>query len=259
MIVVHTRTSCCPAAKATMTRSRTPSAIWPWATAMRALGQQPAQLLGLGLDGLDAVVHEEHLPAPVELPQDGIPHEACGGLGDAGLDGQAVLRRGLDDAHVSDAHERQVQRARDGRRRERQDVDLGLELLEALLVGHAEALLLVDDDEPEVPEADVPAEQAMGADDDVHAARREAGQRVLLLGAGHEAGQRAHRDGIGRQALAEGHEMLRGQDRGGHQDGDLGAGLDGLEGGAQGDLGLAVADVAAPRGGPWACRAPGRS
>ena len=119
-----------------------------------------------------------------------------------------------------------------------------LQLLEALLVGHAEALLLVDHDEPQVPEADVLAEQPVRADDDVHAARREAGQRLVLLGAGHEAGQRADRDGVRREALAEGHEVLRGQDRGRHQDGHLGARLDRLEGGPQGHLRLAVADVA---------------
>ena len=39
--------------------------------------------------------------------------------------------------------------------------------------------------------------------------------------------------------------MLLGQQRGGHQDGDLLSILDGLEGGPDRDLGLAVADVAA--------------
>ena len=119
------------------------------------LRQEPAQLLGLGLDRLHPVVDEEDLPAAVELAQDGVPDEPRGGLRDARLDGQAVLRRRLDDAHVAHADEGHVQRARDRRGRERQDVDLRAELLEALLVGHAEALLLVHDEEPQVAEADV--------------------------------------------------------------------------------------------------------
>ena len=43
-----------------------------------------------------------------------------------------------------------MQRARDRRRREGEDVDLEAELAEQLLLRDAEALLLVDDHEPEV-------------------------------------------------------------------------------------------------------------
>ena len=50
---------------------------------------------------------------------------------------------------------RQVQRPRDRRRRQRQHVDLAAELLEPLLGGDPEALLLVDDDQAEVLELDV--------------------------------------------------------------------------------------------------------
>ena len=126
------------------------------------VGQQAAQLLGLGLDGLDPVVDEEDLAAAVELAQDGVADEAGGRLRDARLDGQPVLRRRLDDAHVAHADERQVERARDGRGRQRQHVDLGPQLLEALLVGDAEALLLVDHEQPQVAEADVLARAAGG-------------------------------------------------------------------------------------------------
>ena len=59
----------------------------------------------------------------------------------------------LHQRHVAQPGERQVQRARDRRRREREHVGLEPELLEPLLVLHAEAVLLVDDDEAEVREA----------------------------------------------------------------------------------------------------------
>ena len=44
---------------------------------------------------------------------------------------------------------------------------LGAQLLEPLLVDDAEMLLLVDDEQAEIPELDRLAEQRMGADDDV--------------------------------------------------------------------------------------------
>ena len=81
-----------------MTLSRAPSAIWPWPDDDPGAGQQPAQLLGLGLDRLDPVVDVEDLAAAVELAQDRVLDEAGRRLGDPGLDRQAVLRRRLDDA-----------------------------------------------------------------------------------------------------------------------------------------------------------------
>ena len=48
---------------------------------------------------------------------------------------------------------------------------VALQLLEALLVHHAEALLFVDDDQPEIAEDDVLLQDAVRADDDVDLAR----------------------------------------------------------------------------------------
>ena len=55
-------------------------------------------------------------------------------------------------------------------------MDVGLERLQPLLVGDAEALLLVDDDEAEPLELDRLGEQRMRADDDVD---RAVGQALL--------------------------------------------------------------------------------
>ena len=76
--------------------------------------------------------------------------------------GRRLFGGGLDGAHVADAGEGEVERARDGRRGHGEDVDLGAHLLEALLVGDAEALLLVHDDEAEVLERDVFLDEAGG-------------------------------------------------------------------------------------------------
>ena len=77
-----------------------------------------------GLDVLDPVVDVEDLPATVDLAVDRVAHQAVVVLRDPRLDGQPRLGRGLDHRQVANAHERQVERARDGRRREREHVDL---------------------------------------------------------------------------------------------------------------------------------------
>ena len=180
MIVVHTRTSAAPSAKAIITFSSAPSGHLAVADDEADARQHPAQLVGLGLDRLDPVVDVEDLPAAVELAQDRVADEPGRRLGDARLDRQPILGRRLDDAQVADPGEGQVERPRDRRRRQGQHVDLATELLEPLLGGDAEALLLVDDDQPEVAEPDVLAQQPMRADDDVDGAVGKARDRRRL-------------------------------------------------------------------------------
>ena len=172
-------------------------------------------------------------------------HELLVVLADVGLDGPAALRRGLDHADVADPGQRHLQRARDRRRAHRDDVHAQLELAQQLLLLDAEALLLVDDEQPQVLGADVAREQAVGADEDVHLALGEAGDRVLLLGGRAEARDVLDRHRVVLEALGEGAVVLLGQDRRRRQHHHLLAVLGGLEGGAQRHLGLAVADVAA--------------
>ena len=63
--------------------------------------------------------------------------------------------------------------------RQRQHMHLGAQLLQPFLVADAEMLLLVDDQQPEIPELDGFAEQRMGADHDVD---RAVGKALLDLG-----------------------------------------------------------------------------
>ena len=151
MIVVQTRTSASPAANVIITLLEVALRHLAVADDEPGARQHPPELLGLGLDRLDPVVDEEHLAAAVELAQDRVADEPGRRLGDPGLDRQPVLRRRLDDRHVADAGEGQVQRPRDRRRGQGQDVDLAPELLQPLLRRDAEPLLLVDDDEARGP------------------------------------------------------------------------------------------------------------
>ncbi len=95
------------------------------------------------------------------------------------MNGEAVFRRRFDYAHVAQADQRHIERARDGRRGKRQNIDVELQFLQAFLVRDAEALLFIHNQEPEVVKLDVLGKQAVRADDDVHLPRLDAGQDDL--------------------------------------------------------------------------------
>ena len=167
-------------------------------------------------------------------------------LHDLRLDRQAVARRRLDHRHVADAGQRHVQRARNRRRRHRQHVHLLAQLLDPLLVRHAEALLLVDDEQAEVAERDVLRQQPVRADDDVELAGGElrramafcscfVRKRLIMSIAHREAGE----------PLLERAQVLERQHGRRREERDLLAVHHGLERRAHRDFGLAVADVAA--------------
>ena len=72
----------------------------------------------------------------------------------------------------------------------------------------AEALLLVDYQEPQVFELQIAGKQPVGADDDVH---RTVGQTVdhpAGLGGSQEAGEHLHPEGVARETVGEGLEVL---------------------------------------------------
>ena len=157
----------------------------------------------------------------------------------------AVDRRRGDQRQFAHPGQRQLQRARNGRRRQRQHMHIALQFLQAFLVLDAEMLLLVDDQKTEALEGDCRAEQRMGANDDVDGAVGDA-----LLGLGQFLGADqprglAHLDRQAGEALREGLEMLARQKRGRHHHRHLETFHGGDEGGAQRHLGLAEADVAA--------------
>ena len=91
---------------------------------MRASGTSRLQLLRDDLDTMHAVMHEEHLPAPVDLAQNRLADQVFVVFANGCADGQALLRRRLDHAHVAHVDQRHVQRARDGRGRHGQHIYL---------------------------------------------------------------------------------------------------------------------------------------
>ena len=119
------------------------------------------------------------------------------------------------------------------------------QLLDLLLVGDAEALLLVDDQQPEVAELHVLRQQAVRADDDLDLARREVLERLLLLGLRAEPADHVDAHGKRGEALAQRLHVLEREHGRRREDGDLLAVHHGLERRAHRHFRLAVADVAA--------------
>ena len=196
-------------------------------------------------DGFDPVVQVVDLSAALQLPAHGVDEHRLGVFQHKGLHRVAVVGWFLDGGHIPQARQGHVQRPGDGGGRQGQHVHALRQLLELLLVGHAEALLLVDDEQPQVLEHHVLLQQLVGADDQVQRPGPQVCQSFAGLGGGAEAGQDADVHRKTAKTADGGGVMLLGQNRGGHQDGHLLAVQNGLHGGAESHLRLAEAHVAA--------------
>ena len=209
------------------------------------LGHQALQLLPALVDRLHPVVDEEHLTVAVDLAKDDLTEARLLEHRHLGVHRGAPLRRLHEARDVACPEKGEVQRARDRGRGQGEDVHHTAQLLEALLVRHPEALLLVDDDQPQILEADVLREESVRPDQNVELPVARALEDVELLLARPEAAETVDADRELRHAVAEGHQVLLRENGGRHQHRHLLPRLHHLERGAHPHLGLAVADVAA--------------
>ncbi len=209
------------------------------------LGHDLVQPEGEGADGLDPVVDEEDLAAALDLVEDGLAHHLFGELADAGLHRLPVSRWGLDERDVAQTAHGHVEGARDRRRGHGDHIDFGAQLFELLLLGDAETLLLVEDDQAEIAETDIGAQESVGADHDVDSTLSEFLEGLLGLTGRDEPGEHTDLDRETGKPPLKGLEVLADEDRCRSENRHLFALEDRFEGGADGDLGLAVADIAA--------------
>src|SRR3712207_1098329 len=107
------------------------------------------------LDRLHAVVEVKGLPPSIALAPERESDKLLVVLADVRADRATPFGRRLDHADVTEPREGHVERARDGRRRQREHVDFEAELAQELLLRDAEALLLVEDNQAEVLRSDV--------------------------------------------------------------------------------------------------------
>ena len=145
-------------------------------------------------DGFHAIVEVIDLPVAIQLSPHRVDEHRLGVFQNERLHRIAVVRRLLNGGHIADARQRHVQRARDGRRREGQDIHTLGKLLQLLFMCHAEALLLVHDQQPEVLEPHVLLQQLVRTDHEVKRARGKVRQCFSLLCRRAEAREHADID-----------------------------------------------------------------
>ena len=209
------------------------------------LGHLFAQEAGHRRQVDDARTNKEALAAAVMFPQQRLADDQLVKRQDEGAHRQTVDRRRGDNAQIPQAGHGHLQGARNRGRGERQHMRLRAQLFEALLVGHPEMLLLVDDDQAQGAKGNGLGQQGVGADDDVDLTAFE----ILLDLAGPALGDQPrelfdpHRQAG--EALAKVLVMLQGQQRRRRHDRHLKASQRRHEGGPECDLGLAETHIAA--------------
>ena len=120
----------------------------------------------------DARAHIKALAAAIALAQQRFADHHRIKRRDESAHSQPVHRRRRDEGQFPHTGERQLQGARNGRRRQRQHMHVRLELLELFLVGHAKALFLVHNQQAQILEPDRLGQERMGTHDNVQIARR---------------------------------------------------------------------------------------
>ena len=204
-----------------------------------------ADVAGDLLDVLHTVVDVEDLALPQELAPDGLGHGALVVLADVGEDRLAFDGRCVDEREVADAGQAQLEGARDRACREREHVHSGGDLLDGLLVADAEALLLVDDEQPELLEPDIGCKGTRCVPTTRSTEPSASPSTTFFASAAvKEPGQHLDPDRIGGVPVGERLEMLLCQQRRRHEHSGLITVLDGLEDRSHGHLGLPEADVA---------------
>ena len=193
----------------------------------------------------DAVVDEEHLSVSRHLEVDGIGDEVAAIGSQLRVDGVAVGWGSADDAHVASPHQRELQRARDGRCRHRQRVHIRFQLAQLLLHRHAELLFLVDDEQSQVFPHHLLPDELVRAYQYVNLSLGEVGQNLLRLLRRARSREvfHAHRHVL--QSVAECLEVLECQHRRRHHQRHLLRVACRLEGSTNGHLGLSESHVAA--------------
>ena len=128
----------------------------------------------------DPVVYNVDLSAAREFALDRIAQYLLFVRSHICVDREPVPRRLIDDADILDACKGHVESPRYRGRRQCQHVDALLELLEFLLVPHAESLLLIDDQKPEIFELHIVRQQSVRAYDKVDLTALYCFGRLLL-------------------------------------------------------------------------------
>ena len=157
-----------------------------------------------------------------------------------GAHGLAAGGQFVDDADVKVAIERHGQRTRNGGGRHHQHVGWVLALAPELgTLGNAEAVLLIDHHHTETGKLHRVFNDGMGTDEYLHLACQQTVENLLAFLSLHHTSQQFHADGHVAQEVADGLQVLFGQDFRGRHDAGLIAVVQGDEHGHECHEGLA--------------------
>src|ERR1051326_9197367 len=78
-----------------------------------SLGNETLQLLCQDLDPLHAIMDEKDLSAPINLAQNSFTNQMVVVFSDSSANGQTLMRRCLDGAHITQVDQRHMQSTRD--------------------------------------------------------------------------------------------------------------------------------------------------
>ena len=143
--------------------------------------QIPLKHGGAGGDTLYVVVKVENLSAPAKLLFNGFKDNSPVVFHNIGLHRVAILRSLLYGGHIADAAHRHIQGSRNGGGGKGEHVHGGFQLLEPLLVGDAEALLLVYDAKPQILKFHILLQNTVSSDNYIHLSAFQAANYFLLL------------------------------------------------------------------------------
>ena len=200
---------------------------------------------GNRIDRFHVIMQVKHLPAASQFASDGFLNDDRFLFEHIGLHGKTIHGSVVEDRNIADAAHRHIERTGDWRCRERQNVHTRRNLFEFFFLCHAESLFLVHDYESEVVKFHVVREQTVGADENIDLAAREPPQSLRLLTSRAETGEHIHVHCKTSHPTDHGLVVLKREQSGRNEDGDLFAAEYRFIGGAERDLGFAVADVAA--------------
>ena len=147
----------------------------------RQIRQQGLELVFHLFNGIDHIIDKEHLSAPVFFPHDSIADNTGIVFGDIGLDRETVRWRCFDNAHLAQIDQGHMERPGNRRRAQGQHVDVGGPGLPLFFLGHAKALLFIDDEQSQIFELHPFIKQAVGPDEDIDISRESPAQDILFL------------------------------------------------------------------------------
>ena len=135
------------------------------------------------VDALHTIVHEVDLTLAIKFAFDRLTHQLVAIGEDIGLDRQTIFRWRIYHAQITNSSHGHVERPWNGRCGECQYVNLSTKLLEALLMAHTKALLLINNDKSKVTEVHILGEEAVGTDENIDLPTCESSDdRFLLCG-----------------------------------------------------------------------------